>query len=151
MLRKIGVAAALLVATMLTACGGGSTTSNNVTGSWTATLSSSTGQTDFVFKIDLTQTSNGTVSGTNLVATSGAPCFESVASAMGQFSLNSTFRGVAASTLSMTVLASEPGESSFNTLTLQGAVNGGTISGAWTMDGPAAGCTASGNFTMAKS
>jgi len=149
-MKKISLALALLAALLLTACGGGSGNSSNVTGTWTATLANSAGVNSFVFKIDLNQAADNVVTGTNLTVTTGAPCWENIISDAGTFTAGGTFNGMVTNTLGMTIEGAEPGELGFNHLTLQGAVSGNTISGAWVLTGPVGACSGSGNFTMTR-
>ncbi len=141
----------LTIALLFASCGGGSNNSNAVTGNWTATLSDTSGNSLFAFKINLNQAADDSVSGTNLTFTSGAPCFENVSSETGTVTVSGTTNQTVATALQLTIVGAEPGESSFNTLVLNGADSGSTISGTWTLQGTASGCTGFGSFKMTKS
>lgn len=143
---KLTLWIALAMALILAACGSGSSTSNSVAGTWTATLSNTAGTTVYVFNTALTQTSTDVVNGAGLTfTTGGAPCFEELGSQTGQLTINGS-----ANTFQLTISGAQPGASALNTLTLQGSVSGGKITGTWALQG-FGGCSGSGNFTMTKS
>src|ERR1700674_4208886 len=148
-MKQFGIAVVMAVGLILLACGGGSSsTSNTVTGNWTAALTNSDGTPALAFTTSLTQ-SNGTatVTGTNLSFTTSTSCFTSGGSQTGSFVLSGNFNGNITGTFQFTITSGTPPG---NTLTLQqGMVNNNTISGTWTLTGTG-GCTGAGNFTMTK-
>jgi hypothetical protein len=132
---------------MLSACGGGTSTSSTVTGNWTATLSNPDSSPAFAFTTSLNQTGGSTsVNVTALSFTTSTSCFSSGTTETGSFALSGNFNGQTQGTYQMTVQSVTPSD---NLLTLQGTVKDKTISGTWTLAG-AAGCSGSGNFVMNK-
>ena len=146
-MKQFGIAVVMAVGLILLACGGGSSsTSNTVTGNWTATLTNSDGTPAFAFTTSLTQ-SNGTatVTGTNLSFTTSTPCFTSGGSQTGSFVLSGNFNGNISGAFQLTITSGTP---SGNTLVLQGTVNNNTITGTWNLTGSTQGCTGNGTFTL---
>jgi hypothetical protein len=148
-MKQFGIAVVMAVGLILLACGGGSSsTSNTVTGNWTATLTNSDGTPAFAFTTSLTQ-SNGTatVTGTNLSFTTSTSCFTSGGSQTGSFVLSGNFNGNIIGAFQLTVTSGTP---SGNTLVLQGTVNNNTITGTWNLTGSTQGCTGNGTFTLTR-
>src|ERR1700680_144904 len=146
-MKQFGIAMVMAVGLILLACGGGSSsTSNTVTGNWTATLTNSDGTPAFAFTTSLTQ-SNGTatVTGTNLSFTTSTPCFTSGGSQTGSFVLSGNFNGNITGAFQLTITSGTP---SGNTLVLQGTVNNNTVTGTWNLTGSTQGCTGNGTFTL---
>jgi hypothetical protein len=140
------VLAILMVATLAIAgCGSGSH-SGNVDGNWTAALTDANGTPVFAFGTTLTATGNGsTVTVSNFNFTSDA-CSLTVTSETASFVLSGNFNGSVKGSFALNLLSGSPNN---NTLTLNGTVNGGTISGTWTLSGTTS-CATNGNFTMTK-
>src|ERR1700680_4584934 len=145
-MKQFGIAMVMAVGLILLACGGSSSSSNTVTGKWTATLTNSDGTPAFAFTTSLTQ-SNGTasVTGTNLSFTTSTPCFTSGGSQTGSFVLSGNFNGNISGAFQLTIASATP---SGNTLVLQGTVNNNTITGTWNLTGSTQGCTGNGTFTL---
>jgi hypothetical protein len=143
---KLALCFALAMAMVLMACGGGSTTSSSVAGSWAATLTNSSGTTVYAINTSLTQTSGTAISGTSITfTTGGAPCFEELGTQSGQFVISGGTNSFA-----LTITGAQPGAPSLNSLTLNGTLSGNKITGTWMLVGTG-GCSGSGNFTMTKS
>jgi hypothetical protein len=145
-MKQFGIAMVMAAGLILLACGGSSSTSNTVTGNWTATLTNSDGTPAFAFTTSLTQ-SNGTatVTGTNLSFTTSTPCFTSGGSQTGSFVLSGNFNGNISGAFQLTITSGTP---SGNPLVLQGTVNNNTITGTWNLTGSTQGCTGNGTFTL---
>ena len=147
-MKQFGIAILVAVGLILVACGGGSSsTSNSVTGNWTATLTNTDGTPAFAFTTSLTQSNGTAVTGANLTFTTSTGCFSSAASQTGSFVLSGNFNGNITGAFQLTVTSATP---SGNTLTLQGTVNNNTVTGTWTLAGLIPGCTGSGNFTLTR-
>lgn len=148
----LGFALALFSA----ACGTNNTLANSTTasGTWTDSLTSSTGQSLGNVTFTITQTGS-TMQGMNMnFSTSPAlsQCFGSNTSMTGQMNLQMGMAGMS-NTMTMTITGSPSGGSVNNTLVMQGAMssnmNSGT--GTYTLTGNTAGCTSqSGIFTMTR-
>jgi hypothetical protein len=154
-MKLISLATVALAALSLTACGGGSSTTTSVTGSWTTTFADATGRTIYVMDLSLTQAGNNAVSVSNhtVPAPYDSSCFDGLQTLSGSLTLNGTFNGVTANTLNLRIEGAKPGAAGFNILTLNGAVSGNAVSGAWVFEA-GGGCDmppGSGNFTMTKS
>jgi hypothetical protein len=133
----------------LTACGGGTSQTNTVTGNWTAALSNPDGSPALAFTTSLNQTSgSSTVNVNNLSFTTSAACFPGTSTATGAFVLSGNFNGQTKGSFQLTVQSGTT--MSGNLLTLQGSVNNNIVSGTWTLTGLTSGCAGSGNFTMNK-
>jgi hypothetical protein len=133
----------------LTACGGGNSQANTVTGNWTAALSNTDGSPALAFTTTLNQNSgSSTVNVNNLSFTTTSACFPGTSTATGAFVLSGNFNGQTTGSFQLTVQSGTT--MSGNLLTLQGTVNNNTVSGTWTLTGVTSGCSGSGNFTMNK-
>ncbi len=132
---------------LLCSCGN-SSSSNTISGNWSAALSNTDGSQALAFTTSLSQ-SNGssTVMVNNLRFSTSTPCFSSDATETGSFVLSGNFNGQTQGSFQLTVQSSMQGG---NLLTLQGKDQGNTVSGTWTLTGTTAGCAGSGNFTMNK-
>ncbi len=145
-MKKIGLSLIISLGLILSACGGGNS-SGNINGNWAATLSDPNNNTgpDFAFTTTFTQSSGSNVNVVNLAFTTKDSCFGTSGTETGSFGLAGDFNGNVTGTFAMTIQSATP---SGNTLTLNGTVNNGTISGTWTLTGT--GCTGAGTFTMNK-
>jgi hypothetical protein len=129
-------------------CGSGkSNGSGNINGNWTATLTDSNGTPVFGFGTSLTVNNGGTLSITNFNFTTNSACFVSGDTESGSFALTGDFNGNVSGKFDFTINSGSPAG---NVLALSGTVNGGTITGTWTLTG-GVGCTGNGAFTMNKS
>ncbi len=144
-MKRIAIVVISLLPLILVACGGGS--SNNVNGNWSATLTNPNAGPAFSFTTTLNQSNGTTITGSNLVFSTATPCFSSVASETGGFTLTGNTTGAVTGGFELTVQSGTP---SGNVLTLAGTLTNKTITGTWTLTGVTSGCTGSGNFTMTK-
>ena len=145
-MRKLAVALLLGWGLILVGCGS-DRSSGNINGNWTATLTDGSGGQAFAFTTALVATgSSGTLTVNSFHFSTDSPCFVSGETENGTFALNGDFSGNVGGQFGMSVLSGSPGG---NTLTLTGAVNGGTISGTWILAG-SVGCSGSGRFTMTR-
>jgi hypothetical protein len=146
-----GIFATLLgLALVLGGCGNSNSTnstSGNVNGNWTATLSNPDSTPAFAFTTGFTQMSGSSVSVTKFTFATSSPCFVSGETATASFVVSGNFSGSAMGAFQLTVKSGNP---SGDTLTLQGTVTNNTITGTWTLVGISSGCTGSGNFTATK-
>jgi len=148
-MKQTAIVVLLPLVLMLGACGGGNSTSGNVSGNWAATLTNPDSTPAFAFTTSFSQNSgSSTVTVTNLSFTSSSPCFSSNTTETGSFTLSGNFNGNVTGAFGMTISTMFPGTE--NVLTLQGNVNNNTISGTWNLTGAQSGCTGSGNFTLTK-
>ena len=144
-MQRVGVVLLSIWLLGLIACGGGS--SNTINGNWSATLNNEDGSPAFSFRTTLNQNNGTTITGTNLAFNTATPCFSSVHSETGGFTLSGNTNGTVSGGFELTVQSGNP---SGNVLTMTGTVANNTITGTWTLTGVTSGCTGSGNFTMTK-
>ena len=147
-MRHIGFVILFALAMLLSACGGGSNNnSGTVNGNWTASLMNTDGTPAFAFSTSLSEASNtSTLTVSNFTFTTSGSCFGSAdTSETGAFTFSGNFDGNVAGTFQMTITTLFPTQN--NVLTLQGTVNGGTITGTWVLTGQT-GCSGNGTFTM---
>src|SRR5579871_3548314 len=137
-MRRLAVAALLVLGLVLAGCGSSSSNSGNINGTWNATLLDTNNTTVFSFGTSLAVNGDGSLTISNFNFTTNSPCFVSGETESGSFTLSGSFRFTVAS-----------GSPSGNTLKLTGTATGNTISGTWTLTG-GTGCTGSGAFTMTK-
>jgi hypothetical protein len=146
-MKQLGLVFSVAIALILTACGGGSSSSNTLSGNWTANLTNADNTPAFAFTTSLTQSNGSTVTGTNLTFTTSTGCFTSAATETGSFILSGNFNGNMTGTFQLTITSATP---SGNTLALQGTVNNNAITGTWNLTGLTPGCTGTGNFTFTR-
>lgn len=144
-MQKLAMGLVLAVGLVLIGCGS-SNNSQNINGNWSATLTDANNNPTLSFSTTIAQSSNGSLSITNLHFSTNSPCFVSGETATGSFTLAGNFSGNVSGTFGMNVQSGSPGG---NTLTLNGTVAGSSITGNWTLMG-SAGCTGSGHFTMTR-
>ena len=148
-MKQVHILTILVSALSLVACGGGMSSSDSLTGNWSAALSDQNGISALAFTTSLTQSSgSSSVKISNLKFTTDAPCFSSGTTETGSFLVSGDFNGQMKGTYQMTIQSEAPADS---VLTLFGTVNNSAISGTWTLTGFTAGCTGSGHFTMKRS
>jgi len=147
-LKRIGIIVLVAVGLTAAGCGGGSGPgSGNINGTWSATLSNMDGSTAYSFTSTFTQGSGSSVSFTNFTFSSAGPCFASEETTeTGSFGLAGNFNGAVSGTFAMTISTMFPSAMN-NVLTLQGTVNGNTISGTWILAG-GTGCNGNGTFVI---
>ena len=149
-MRKTGIAMLVIFSLVLAGCGrGSSSASGNINGNWSASLMDTNGTVVYQFAATFTESMNGGLTITNFNFRTPGPCFASYSSPEytenGSFTLSGNFNGKVTGTLQFTVTTMFPATN--NVLTLQGNVNGNTISGTWMASG-GSGCSGSGTFTL---
>jgi hypothetical protein len=146
--KQIRVVVLLALALTVPGCGSGPR-SGHINGFWVATLNNANGSPVYSFSTTFTQGSASTLSITNFTFTVPGPCFESYQgdqySEAGSFTLSGNSNGNFAGTFGMTISTIFP--TTNNVLTLNGTVNGDTISGTWSATG-LQGCSGNGKFTI---
>ena len=147
--KTIGMIALLALGIAMAGCSSNNgSSSTNVNGNWSATLTDSqNGPTIYAFTTTLTEAGGGAVSVTNFTFTSTGSCFvEGQTTETGSFTLSGDFSGNVKGTFGMTVSST----SGSPQLTLQGGVGpNNTITGMWSLSGSTA-CSGSGNFTFTR-
>ena len=146
-MNKAAVVALLGVTLIFSGCGSNSSTTNaNINGTWSAALSSSSSVNTFAFMTHLTVNADGSLGTTSFNLTlDNSPCTFSSSTESGTFTLTGNFNGQVSGKFHYVVMS--PGVE-VNTLTLDGTVSGGKITGTWTVTGTTANCTGNGTFTM---
>ena len=139
------VALFALVLTVLGCSTSGSKTSN-INGNWSASLTDMHGTQMLAFNTSITESSNSTLSISNLSFSTNSACFVSGETASGTFVLSGNFSGSVAGKFGMNVVSGSPGG---NNLTLTGTVSGNTITGNWSLTGSPS-CSGNGTFTMTR-
>ena len=140
--KQIGVVAlAITLAIALTGCG---TTPGTINGFWTATLTNPAGTPALAFQTTFLQGGGTGLTISNFAFTTSGSCFVSgQTSETGSVSLGGNYNGKVTGSLAMIVTSTVPNAN--NLLNLKGTVNGGTITGTWTLTG-GTGCTGNGTF-----
>jgi hypothetical protein len=129
-------------------CGSSSPSTGNINGTWSATLSNSTLANNFAFMTKLTVNADGSLGTTNFSLTlNNSPCSFSSSTETGSFTLTGTINGQVSGKFHYVILSSGV---EANTLTLDGTVGGGQITGTWSVTGATANCTGTGTFTMSQ-
>ena len=147
-MKRSALALVLCSILVLAACGGGNSHSGSINGLWTATLSDVNGDTVFGFTTNFVQQSGSSLQIVNFQFTTNSPCFANEQlSETASFVLAGDFNGNVTGQLQMTVSTTFP--SNNNVLTLNGAANGNTITGTWTLSG-GTGCSGNGTFNMTR-
>ncbi|MGA8867142.1 MAG: hypothetical protein WB510_09245 [Candidatus Sulfotelmatobacter sp.] len=130
---------------MLAGCGSNSHATGNINGNWAATLNSS-GTEMFAFTTLLTVNADGSLGSNNFVLTvDNTPCGFPTTTESGMFTLQGNFSGQVSGSFQYTIKTTGV---EVNTLTLNGTVSNGQITGNWTLSGATEGCSGSGTFTM---
>lgn len=145
-MKRLAAALVVFICMALIGCGSNSSNASNINGTWNATLTSGGNATVFSFGTSLHSNSDGSLTVSNFQFTTNSPCFVSGETETGSFTLSGNFNGNVNGKFGMTVQSGNP---SGNTLTLDGAANGNTISGTWQLAG-SGGCTGNGTFSMTK-
>jgi len=148
-MKRIGVTSLVLLTLVLSACGGGSSTSapKSINGFWTADLQNPDGLHALVFNADLAQGSGAALTISNFAIMSPSPCFVSTTSQSGTFTATGNSGGFQPGPFTMTVSTILDTEVE-NVATLTGTRDSnGRISGNWTLTG-FAGCNSGGTFLM---
>lgn len=141
------VAVLLLGITLIVSgCGSNSTSNPNVNGTWNATLANSAMANMFAFSTHLIVNADGSLGTTNFSLTlDNSPCAFPNSTESGSFTLTGNFNGPVSGKFHYVVMSTSP---EVNTLTLDGTVSGGQITGTWTLTGGTANCAGNGTFTM---
>ena len=139
MLKAMGITILLVLELTIAGCGSTTRLSGSINGNWTATLANADGSTFSQFSATFTQDADSELNITNLTFTIPGPCaFFGGEGAAGSFTpTNGTF--------GMSMAALNVGGP---TLSLQGTVSTGKISGTWSASGLVPPCSGNGTFTM---
>jgi len=143
-LKTTGIAVLLAFIFLLAACGNGSN-GGNINGSWTASLTNPDGSPAFAFATNFTQGSGDSLNIVNFNFTTSGSCFTSPTTETGSFVLSGDFNGNVSGKFQLTISTEFPSQN--NVLTLDGTVNGNSVTGTWTLTG-LTGCSGNGSFTM---
>jgi len=145
-MTKFITMALLSMGLILAGCGSGSHATGNIDGTWSATLSNSTLANDFIFMTHLTVNADDSLGTTSFSLTlDSTPCDFTTTTESGSFTISGNFNGQVSGKFHYVVMSTG---TEVNTLTLDGMVSGGQITGNWTVSGATANCTGSGKFTM---
>jgi len=146
-MKKTAAALVLLGITLIfSGCGSNSNATGNINGMWSATLANSTLANDFIFATNLTVNAGGSLGTTNFSLTlNNTPCSFPATTESGTFTITGNFNGQVSGKFHYVVMSTGV---EVNTLTLDGTVSGGQITGSWTVSGATANCTGFGTFTM---
>jgi hypothetical protein len=145
-MRKITAVALLAVSLILSSCGAGSHATGNINGLWSATLSNSTLANDFVFMTNLTVNADGSLGTTSFnINVNSTPCTFPTTTESGSFTIMGNFNGQVSGKFQYVIMSTG---AEVNTLTLNGTVQNGQITGTWMVSGATANCTGTGTFTM---
>lgn len=142
----------LLLSLTMARCGsnGSSPGAGNINGTWSATLTNADGSPAYTFSTTFTQGSGSTLTVTSFTFTLPGPCFAPYSgdqyAETGSFALSGNFNGSVSGTFGMTITTIFPSTTN-NVLTLNGTVNGNTITGNWNAAG-LTGCSGSGTFKI---
>ncbi len=145
-MKRIITMALLSMGLILVGCGSGSHATGNINGTWSATLSNSTLANDFIFMTHLTVNADGSLGTTSFnITLDNTPCDFTTTTESGSFTISGNFNGQVSGKFHYVVMSTG---AEVNTLTLDGTVSGGQITGNWTVSGATANCTGTGTFTM---
>jgi hypothetical protein len=145
-MKKFITMALLSVGLILSGCGSGSHATGNINGTWSATLSNSTLANDFIFMTHLTVNADGTLGTTTFnISVDSTPCDFTTTTETGSFTISGNFNGQVSGAFHYVVMSTGV---EVNTLTMDGMVSGGQITGTWQVSGATVNCTGSGKFTM---
>jgi hypothetical protein len=140
--KRIGTIILLALGLNLSGCGsgtGGSSGSSNINGAWTATLTNPDGAIAYQFSATFAQGTGSNLSVTNLTFTNPGSCLLSgEPAAQGSFTAASDAFGI--------MMASP--DVGGPTLSLEGTLSNGRISGTWRASGLLPPCSGSGTFTI---
>jgi len=145
-MKKIISIVLLSVGLILSGCGSGSHATGNIDGTWSATLSNSTLANEFIFMTHLTVNADGSLGTTSFnISVDSTPCDFTTSTESGSFTISGNFNGQVSGKFHYIVTSTG---AEVDTLTLDGTVSGGQITGNWTVSGATPNCTGSGTFTM---
>jgi hypothetical protein len=144
-MKKFTAIALLGMSLILSSCGSNTHATGNINGLWSAALSSS-GTATFSFMTNLTVNADGSLGSSSFsLNLNNTPCTFPATTESGSFSITGNFNGQVSGTFHYVILSTG---AEVNTLTLDGTVSGGQITGTWTVTGATASCTGNGTFTM---
>ncbi len=145
MIMALMVAMLLGMGLTLSSCGSNSHATGNINGQWAATLSNPSSSV-FAFNTTLTVNADGSLGTTSFnLDLNSTPCTFPSTTESGSFTISGNFSGQVSGSFNYVITST--GEQ-VNTLTLNGTVNGGQITGTWKVTGATANCTGNGTFTM---
>jgi hypothetical protein len=144
-MQRMAAVILLAASLALSGCGSNSNIAGNINGTWNATLNSSGAET-FAFVTNLTVNSDGSLgtSSINFTVNNTACTFPTVTET-GSFALSGNFNGQVSGKFHYVVSSTA---TTIDTLTLDGTVSGGQITGTWMVTGATVGCSGNGTFTM---
>jgi hypothetical protein len=145
-MQRIAAVILLAVSLVLSGCGSPSSVTGNINGTWKATLNSSGNET-FAFVTNLTVNGDGSLGTSSLeITVNNLPaCTFPAVTESGSFTITGNFSGQISGKFNYVITSTGD---TINTLTLNGTVSGGQITGTWTVTGNSAGCSGNGTFTM---
>jgi hypothetical protein len=144
-MNKFALVVLMVLGLALAGCGSNSHATGNINGNWQATLNSS-GTETIAFNTLLTVNAGGSLGTSNFTVTvNNTACSFQSTTESGSFMLQGNFNGQVSGTFQYTV---ETTGVEKNTLTLNGMVSGGQITGTWTLSGATANCSGNGTFIM---
>ena len=147
-MKKIVTAVLLALSFVLASCGAGSHANGNINGLWSASLSNSqpTLANQFTFMTNLTVNADGSLGTTSFHLTlNNTPCTFPTTTESGSFTITGNFSGQVSGKFQYIIMSTG---AEVNTLTLNGTVQNGQITGNWTVSGATANCTGTGTFAM---
>ena len=144
-MKRIAAVILLAASLALSGCGSNSNVAGNINGTWNATLNS-LGTETFAFVTNLTVHSDGSLGTSNINFTvNNTACTFPTVTETGSFTFSGNVNGQVSGTFHY--LVSSTGTAG-NTLTLDGTMSGGQITGTWMLRGATVGCSGNGTFTM---
>ena len=144
-MKKISTLVLLGLTLIFSSCGSSSHPTGNINGLWSATLSSS-GTQEFTFMTNLTVNADGSLgTGSFNITLNDTPCTFPSTTENGSFMITGNLNGQVSGKFDYVITSTG---SAVNTLTLNGTVSGGEITGTWSVTGATLNCTGSGTFTM---
>lgn len=148
-MKTIRLTCLILLALVLTACGGSSSAApKGINGFWTADLQNPDGSHALGFNANLATSSGPALNISNFSVLSPSPCFTSTTGQSGTFTVTGSSGGYQTGPFTMTVTTIF-GTAAENVVTLTGTRNSsGTITGNWTLTGFAGCNSGSGTFVM---
>ena len=145
-MSKLVTVVLLGITLIFSGCGSNSSSNANINGTWSAALSNSSSVNMFAFTTHLTVNADGSLGTTSFTLTlDNSPCSFPSSTESGAFTLMGNFNGQVSGKFHYVVMSTGV---EVNTLTLDGTVSGGTITGTWTVSGATANCAGNGTFTM---
>ena len=134
----------LLLSVALSGCGS-SNNPANINGTWFATLNGSTSE-ELAFTVGLTVNADGSLGSSNFTFTvNNTPCTFPTVTESGSVALTVNSNGQVSGKFHYVLMSTGV---EVNTVTLDGTVSGGQITGTWMVTGASTGCTGNGTFTM---